>query len=69
MTGSKWRAWRTDPRHRLYNTLIGLGRYDDACDLFFERIQDATLYRLSASRQQAELLEMLFPDGGASYRD
>ena len=24
---------------------------------------DATLYRLSASRQRAELLEVLFPDG------
>jgi tetratricopeptide (TPR) repeat protein len=51
------------PAIELYNTLIGLGRYDDACDLFYERISNATLYRLSASRQRAELLEMLFPDG------
>ena len=47
----------------LYNTLIGLGRYDDANDLFYERLDDATLYRLSASRQRAELVELLFPDG------
>src|SRR6266404_2643291 len=47
----------------LYNTLIGLGRYDDACDLFYARIGVAIQYRLSASRQQVELLEMLFPDG------
>jgi tetratricopeptide (TPR) repeat protein len=51
------------PAIELYNALIGLGRYDDACDLFYNRIQDATLYRLSASRQRVELLEMLFPDG------
>ena len=24
------------PAIELYNTLIGLGRYDDACDLFYE---------------------------------
>jgi len=51
------------PAVELYNTLIGLERYDDACDLSYERIGGATLYRLSASRQRAELLEMLFPDG------
>ena len=31
--------------------------------LFYERIEYATLYRLSASRQRGELLEALFPDG------
>jgi len=51
------------PAIELYNTLIGLGRYVDAEVLFYNRISDATLYRLSASRQRAELLEMLFPDG------
>ncbi len=51
------------PAIELYNTLIGLGRYEDACDLFYDRIENATLYRLSASRQRTELLEMLFPDG------
>jgi tetratricopeptide (TPR) repeat protein len=51
------------PAIELYNTLIGLERYDDACDLFYERLGNATLYRLSANRQRVELLEMLFPDG------
>lgn len=51
------------PAIELYNTLVGLGRYEEACDLFYERINEATLYRLSASRQRVELLEMLFPDG------
>ena len=47
----------------LYNTLIGLGRYDDAYVVFRDRLDDATLYRLSASRLRVELLEVLFPDG------
>jgi len=51
------------PAIELYSTLVGLGHYDDAFDLFFNRLQNPTLYRLSASRQRAELLEMLFPDG------
>lgn len=51
------------PAIELYNTLIGLGRYDDAGRFFYERLDNATLYRLSASRQRVELLELLFPDG------
>ena len=51
------------PAIELYSTLIGLDRYDDAIYFFYERIQNATIYRLNASRQQAELIEMLFPDG------
>jgi len=51
------------PAIELYNTLIGLGRYDDAFEVFRNRLSDATLYRLSASRQRVELLELLFPDG------
>jgi tetratricopeptide (TPR) repeat protein len=51
------------PAIELYNTLIGLGRYDDAEVLFYERLSQALLYRLNASRQIIELLEMLFPDG------
>jgi hypothetical protein len=43
--------------------LIGLGRYDDACNLFHERLSNPTLYRLNASRQGAEMLELLFPNG------
>jgi tetratricopeptide (TPR) repeat protein len=51
------------PAIELYNTLVGLGRYDDAFVVFRDRLSDVTLYHLSASRQRAELLEMLFPDG------
>jgi tetratricopeptide (TPR) repeat protein len=51
------------PAIELYNTLIGLGRYDNAGRFFSERLSKATLYRLSASRQRVELLESLFPDG------
>jgi tetratricopeptide (TPR) repeat protein len=46
----------------LYNTLIGLGRYDDAA-MFYKRLSGALLYRLVAMRLSAKLLEMLFPDG------
>jgi hypothetical protein len=51
------------PAIELYNTLIGLGRYGDAANIFYYRLDAPTLYRLSASRQRVELLEMLFPDG------
>jgi tetratricopeptide (TPR) repeat protein len=51
------------PAIELYNTLIGLGRYDDAERFFYERLEKATLHRLSASRQRVELLELLFPAG------
>lgn len=51
------------PAMELYHTLIGLGRYDDAYIVFRDRLEGATLYRLSASRQRIELLESLFPDG------
>jgi tetratricopeptide (TPR) repeat protein len=51
------------PGIELFHTLIGLGRYEDAFVVFRDHLQAATLYRLSASRQRAELLERLFPDG------
>ena len=51
------------PAIEFYNTLIGLGRYDDACHLFYERFGKAMFYRLGSSRQMVELLEVLFPAG------
>jgi tetratricopeptide (TPR) repeat protein len=51
------------PAIELYLSLIGLERYEDALNLFRDHLDDATLYRLSASRQRVELLERLFPDG------
>ncbi len=53
------------PAIERYHTLVGLGRYDDACDLFFERLERATLYRLAAHRERIAWLELLFPDGVA----
>lgn len=50
------------PAIELFSTLIGLARYDDALKVFQNRIQEVAFYRLSANRQQAELLEMLFPE-------
>jgi tetratricopeptide (TPR) repeat protein len=47
----------------LYQSLIGLERYQDAFVLFRDHLDSATLYRFSANRQRAELLERLFPDG------
>ncbi len=51
------------PAIERYNTLVGLGRYDDAFDLFRDRLEDATHYRLAAHRERIALLERLFPDG------
>jgi len=50
----------------LYNTLIGLGRYNDAIDLFYNRLGDALWYRLGSRYQLTELLEMLFLMGSIS---
>jgi len=51
------------PVMELFNTLIGLGRYDDAFAVYRDRFENAALYRLSATRQRLELLELFFPDG------
>jgi tetratricopeptide (TPR) repeat protein len=51
------------PTIELYQSLIGLERYQNAFELFRDHLSDATLWRFSASRQRAELLERLFPDG------
>jgi tetratricopeptide (TPR) repeat protein len=51
------------PAIEMYHTLIGMGRYDEAEILFYDRLSKAMLYRLSVGRQRAEMLEMLFPDG------
>jgi tetratricopeptide (TPR) repeat protein len=51
------------PAIELYHTLVGMGKYEEACDLFYEKISDATLWRLGSNRQRVELLEKLFPDG------
>jgi tetratricopeptide (TPR) repeat protein len=53
------------PAIERYHTLVGLGRYDDAFELFGDRLNSATLYRLAAHRERIAWLERLFPDGMA----
>jgi tetratricopeptide (TPR) repeat protein len=47
----------------LFNTLIGMGRLDDAFSLFEQRIALQVLYGLGLARRAAELLEQLFVRG------
>ena len=72
LISSRWRRRITSrskslaeltPAMERYNTLIGLGRYYDALDLFRHKLTRATLYRLSAHRERIALLERLFPHG------
>lgn len=46
-----------------YDKLIGLGRYQEAFELFRDRLDSAIHYRLSAARRRLELLRGLFPEG------
>ncbi|HWN09407.1 MAG TPA: DUF4062 domain-containing protein [Pyrinomonadaceae bacterium] len=47
----------------LFDKLIGLENYKEALVIFSDYLDFATLYRLSASRLQVELLERFFPNG------
>lgn len=51
------------PVIELYNSLIGLGRYDDAYVIFRERLDEVTFDYLGMMAYQTEWLEMLFADG------
>ncbi|MEA2941014.1 MAG: hypothetical protein QOD09_1543 [Bradyrhizobium sp.] len=51
------------PAIESYHILVGLGRYGEAFDLFFDRLNKSTLYRLAAHRERVEWLELLFTDG------
>jgi tetratricopeptide (TPR) repeat protein len=51
------------PAIERYHNLVGLGRYDDALALFYDRLNRATFFRLAAYRERIEWLERLFPDG------
>jgi tetratricopeptide (TPR) repeat protein len=51
-----------------YNTLIMAGRYDDAYELFCERLDIPTLQGIGEiCQQRVPLLEALFPDGIEQY--
>jgi len=50
------------PAIELFNTLIGLGRFKDAWEIFRARLDKHTHNRLSATRERIALLNMLFHD-------
>jgi tetratricopeptide (TPR) repeat protein len=54
------------PAIELYHILVGLGRFDDALELFNDRLNEATLFRLAAHRDRIAWLELLFPNGPTS---
>jgi len=51
------------PAVELFNTVIGLGRYEVAIKVFGDRLQAALHYRLSASRRLEDLLDVFFLNG------
>ena len=51
------------PVIELYHHLVKAGKYDEACDLFYDRINKPTYYQLSAYHLRIELLKELFPKG------
>lgn len=50
------------PAIELYDKLIGLRQWQAAYELFADRIEQATLWRLGAARRRLELLRPLFAD-------
>ncbi|MEM6449230.1 MAG: TIR domain-containing protein [Cyanobacteria bacterium P01_D01_bin.105] len=53
------------PTIELYHHIVRAGQYDRACDLFHNRLDQATYYQLGAYQLQIELLRALFPQGEA----
>ncbi len=51
------------PVIELYHHTVRAGQYDAACDLFYDRINQATFYQFGAYQLRIELLRALFPDG------
>jgi tetratricopeptide (TPR) repeat protein len=51
------------PVIELYHHTVGAGRYDDAEDLFQDRVAKQLYYRFGAYQTIIELLRALFPDG------
>jgi tetratricopeptide (TPR) repeat protein len=47
----------------LYHHMVRAGQYDEAMDLFYDRINKATYYQLGAYPLRIELLLALFPQG------
>jgi len=51
------------PLIELYHHMVGARQPDEACDLFYARLDKALYYRFGAYRVRIELLRGLFPDG------
>ena len=51
------------PAIERYHTLVERGRFDNAFDLFRDRLDGALYYRLTANRERIAMLERLYPDG------
>jgi len=51
------------PVIELYHHTVHAGRYDEACDLFYNRLASPLLYRFGAYQIHIELLRALFPEG------
>jgi tetratricopeptide (TPR) repeat protein len=51
------------PVIELYHHTASAGRYDEACDLFYDRLSTPLYYRFGAYQLRIELLRVLFPDG------
>jgi tetratricopeptide (TPR) repeat protein len=54
------------PAIELYHHLIRAQRYDEACDLFYDRLEHPLYFQLGAYQMRIELLRGLFPDGEAA---
>jgi len=52
-----------EPVIELYHHTVRAGRCDEACDLFYDRLDKPTYYRFGAYQLRIELLRALFPDG------
>ena len=51
------------PAIELYVSLIRLGQFDRAWNIFFSLLRQAMRWRMGSAQQEVELLEMLFSDG------
>ncbi len=56
------------PVIELYHHLVKAGKFDEAYELFLERIDTPTYYQLAAYQLQIELLKELFPGGEINGR-
>ena len=52
-----------NPVIELYHHMVRSGQYDEAMDLFYDRINQATYYQFGAYQLRIELLRALFPQG------